>query len=167
MRRSALVFASMAVFVSGLPACSGDASSSRAAPSTSQAAAPSTSQAVAPSNSAPAGTLALGERITSPLVSLTDIAKDPARFQDRVIATSGKVTAVCREMGCWMELEDATGRAHVKMHGHTFFVPKTAPGHLARVQATLVKRAASGSDDCEEGQASAKVELDATGVEID
>jgi hypothetical protein len=127
---------------------------------------PSPSQP-APINSAPAGTLALGERITSPLVALAEIAKDPARFQDRVIATSGKVTAVCREMGCWMELEDASGRAHIKMHGHAFFVPKTAPGHLARVQATLVKRQAAGTDDCEEGQASAKVELDATGVEID
>ncbi len=52
------------------------------------------------------------------------------------------------------------------MHGHAFFVPKTAPGHLARVQATLVK-SSTGSDDCEEGQAAAKVELDATGVEID
>jgi hypothetical protein len=121
----------------------------------------------APSNSAPAGTLALGERITSPLVPLADIARDPAHYRDRVIATSGKVTAVCREMGCWMELEDATGRAHIRMHGHAFFVPRTAPGHLARVQATLVKGAPGASDDCEEGQASAKVELDATGVEID
>ena len=66
-----------------------------------------------------------------------------------------------------MELEDASGSAHVRMHGHTFFVPKTAPGHLARVQATLVKKPAGGADDCEEGKASAKVELDATGVEID
>ena len=127
---------------------------------------PSASQP-APSNSAPAGTLALGDRITSPLVPLADIARDPSRYQDRVIATSGKVTAVCREMGCWMELEDATGRAHIKMHGHAFFVPRTAPGHLARVQATLVKKAAGAADECEEGQASAKVELDATGVEID
>ncbi len=121
----------------------------------------------APSNSAPAGTLALGERITSPLVALAEIAKDPSRFQDRVIATSGRVTAVCREMGCWMELEDATGRAHIKMHGHAFFVPRTAPGHVARVQATLVKKQAATADACEEGQPSAKVELDATGVEID
>jgi hypothetical protein len=122
----------------------------------------------APSASAPAGTLALGERITSPLVPLADIARDPARYRDRVVATSGRVTSVCREMGCWMELEDASGRAHVRMHGHTFFVPKTSPGHLARVQATVVK-AAGADDDCEEkaGSSVAKIELDATGVEID
>jgi hypothetical protein len=118
----------------------------------------------APVSTAPKGTLALGERITSPLVSLADIAKNPAAFQGKTVATSGKVTAVCQEMGCWMQLEDASGQAHVRMHGHSFFVPRTAPGHLARVQATLVSP--SGATDCEEGK-SAKVELDATGVEID
>src|ERR1700733_12436632 len=151
MHRAILVFVSTPLLASALIACSRGAGS------------PSASQTAQASPSAPPGTLALGERITAPLVPLEDIAREPARFQDRVIATSGKVTAVCREMGCWMELEDATGRAHVKMHGHAFFVPRTAPGHLARVEGTLVKRPASGSDDCEEGQASAKVELDATG----
>ena len=63
-----------------------------------------------------------------------------------------------------MQLEDATGNAHVRMHGHTFFVPKTAPGHVARIQATIVQP--SGATDCEDGK-SAKLELDATGVEID
>jgi len=119
----------------------------------------------APVNTAPKGTLALGERITSPLVALADIAKNPAAFAGRTVATSGKVTAVCQEMGCWMQLEDASGQAHVRMHGHSFFVPKTAPGHVARVQATLVPSTAAASD-CEEGK-SARVELDATGVEID
>ncbi len=95
--------------------------------------------APAASDKAPAGTLALGERITSPVVPLADVAKDPARFQDHVFATTGKITAVCQEMGCWMQLEDTTGSAHVRMHGHTFFVPKTAPGHVARVQGTLVQ----------------------------
>jgi hypothetical protein len=124
--------------------------------------------AASASAAASATTLALGQPITSPLVSLSEIAHDPARYRDKVIATSGKVTSVCREMGCWMELQDASGQAHVKMHGHAFFVPKTSPGHLARVQATVVK-AAGAADDCEEKSSSgmAKIELDATGVEID
>jgi hypothetical protein len=126
----------------------------------------------APSAStAPAGTLALGERITSPLVSLSDIAKDPAKYKGQTVATSGKVTAVCQEMGCWMQLEDASGQAHVRMHGHHFFVPKTAPGHLARVQATLVPAngatACAEGNACEDGKPAAQLELDATGVEID
>ena len=130
--------------------------------------APAAPAPVASASAAPATTLTLGQPITSPLVSLSDIAHDPARYRDKVIATSGKVTSVCREMGCWMELQDASGQAHVRMHGHSFFVPKTSPGHLARVQATVVK-AAGAADDCEEKSSAgvAKIELDATGVEID
>jgi hypothetical protein len=107
------------------------------------------------------------------MVSLSDIAKDPAKYKGQVLATSGKVTAVCQEMGCWMQIEDASGQARVRMHGHHFFVPKTAPGHLARVQATLVPAdngggtACAEGNACEEGKPAAKLELDATGVEID
>ncbi len=155
MRPVSTVFAVLSLLACG---CSRDATHSQPAPVAS--AAPPAS-----SPSAPAGTLAIGERITSPIVPLADIAKDPARFKDRVFATSGKITAVCQEMGCWMQIEDPSGSAHVRMHGHTFFVPKTAPGHVARVKATLVKPA-GGADDCEEGK-SAKLEFDATGVEID
>jgi len=114
------------------------------------------------------GTLLLGARITSPVVPLADIARDPAKYANRTVTTTGKVTAVCQEMGCWMEIRDESGQAHVRMHGHDFFVPKTASGHVARVQATVVK----GSDEeCAEkvptGGTLAKVELDATGVELD
>jgi hypothetical protein len=131
-----------------------------------------TSGAPAAPASASKGTLAIGEPITQPVVPLAEIAKDPSRFASRVVATTGKVTAVCQEMGCWMELRDESGQAHVRMHGHAFFVPKTASGHVARVQATIVAR--PGEHDCEEGakssppgKAVAKVELDATGVELD
>ena len=153
MHRISIVLGALSLLV----ACSRGGARSERAPG-SQASAPAASE------SAPAGTLALGERITSPIVPLADIAKDPSRFKDRVFATSGKITAVCQEMGCWMQLEDVTGNAHVRMHGHTFFVPKTAPGHVARIQATIVQPA--GATDCEDGK-SAKLELDATGVEID
>ncbi len=127
--------------------------------------------APAPAASASAGstgTLLLGERITTAVVPLADIAKDPARYANRTVTTTGKVTSVCQEMGCWMEIRDESGQAHVRMHGHSFFVPKTASGHVARVQATVVK----GSDEeCAEkgpaGAGLAKVELDATGIELD
>ena len=131
---------------------------------------PATTQ-VAPSSPgerATSGTLALGEPITSPLVSLAEIARSPAHFENQVVATAGKVTAVCQAMGCWMELEDASGHAHVKMHGHTFFVPKTAAGHLARVQAKVLRGDAAECADSPPPKGSiAKVELDATGVELD
>ncbi len=115
--------------------------------------------------------IALGEPVSAPLVALADIAREPGRYDGKAVATSGKVTAVCRERGCWLEMADASGRAHVRIHGHSFSVPRTAPGHVARVQARVLM-AHGGADDCEE-QASggdaglARVELDATGVELD
>ena len=126
-------------------------------------------QAPAPSASAPSGgTLLLGERLHGTVIPLADIAKEPSKYAGQSVTTTGKVTAVCKEMGCWMEIRDDASQAHVRMHGHDFFVPKTAAGHVARVQATLVK----GSDEecAEKGPSSgslAKVDLDATGVELD
>lgn len=127
----------------------------------------SASHAPSPS-SAPKGTLALGEPISSPVVPLAEITKSPARYENKLVTTRGKVTAVCQAMGCWMEIQDESGLAHVKMHGHSFFVPKTASGHMARVQARVLKQ---NEEECDESpppqHAVAKVELDATGVELD
>jgi hypothetical protein len=71
-------------------------------------------------------------------------------------------------MGCWMEIKDATTGAHIRMHGHTFFVPKTASGHQARVQATLVASGAPAA--CNEPECAPRdlsmLQLDATGVEL-
>ncbi len=143
-----------------LAACSRDRNS---APASGEAPAPQASAA------APQGTLALGAPIASPFVSLADLAKSPAQYENHVVTTSGKVTAVCQAMGCWMELADESGHAHVKMHGHTFFVPKTAAGHLARVQATVLHGDAQECADSPPPSSGmvAKVELDATGVELD
>jgi hypothetical protein len=117
----------------------------------------------------PKGTLLLGERITSSVVPLADIAKNPGKFANRTVATTGTVTSVCQEMGCWMEIRDESGQAHVRMHGHSFFVPKTASGHVARVQATVLT---APDEECADqppaaGKSLAKVDLDAIGVELD
>lgn len=119
-----------------------------------------------PTPAAPKGTLALGEPITSPFVTLAEIAKSPGKYEHQRVATSGKVTSVCQARGCWMEIGDASGQAHVRMHGHTFFVPRTSSGHMARVQADVLP---AGSEHCEESPQTeaALVELDATGVELD
>jgi hypothetical protein len=124
--------------------------------------------AAASSAPPPKGTLVLGERISLPIVPLADIAKNPSRYEHALVATGGKVTAVCQEMGCWMELQDESGQAHVKMHGHAFFVPKTASGHIARVQAKVLSGAVEHCDESPPPpNTMAHVELDATGVELD
>ena len=128
-----------------------------------------------PAASTPATTQAslhLGEPISAPDAKLTDVAAHLADYKGKAFATTGVVTAVCQEMGCWMEIKDDSGQAHIRMHGHSFYVPKTASGHHARVQATLVPTKESETDCTDEaakqmGHPVAKVELDATGVELD
>lgn len=115
--------------------------------------------------------------------SLTDVAKAPESFAGTTIVTEGKVTAVCQHKGCWMELKDDKGEAHVKMAGHAFFVPRSASGKRARVLGRLagVPEGAScgegheghgGGGGCKAeaekqlGRPLAKLELVADGVEI-
>ena len=100
--------------------------------------APAPSPAPAPTAE---GALRLGAPIeaSAEKVALTDVAKNPGAFVGKKFATTGTVTAVCQHMGCWMEIKDDSGEAHIKMAGHSFFVPKTASGRKARVLATLVK----------------------------
>ena len=93
------------------------------------------------------GALRLGAAIetSTEKVALSDVAKNPAAFMGKKFATTGTVTAVCQHKGCWMEIKDDSGEAHIKMAGHSFFVPRTASGRKARVLATLVKSEAEGA----------------------
>ena len=82
-----------------------------------------------------------------------------------------------------MEIKDDSGEAHIKMAGHAFFVPRSASGKKARVQATLVKSESEGScgegsekhepgkgckaeAEAQLGRPLAKLELVAQGVEL-
>ena len=86
------------------------------------------------------------------VVALADIAKNPDAFAGKTFTTAGTVTAVCAHMGCWMELKDDASQAHVKMAGHSFFVPKNASGKKARIVATLQKgESAACSDEDDRG----------------
>jgi len=105
--------------------------------------------------------------------TLTDLVKEPGKFADQTVRTEGVVSAVCKSMGCWMEITDTSGQAHIKMAGHSFFVPREASGHRAVVQGKVMPAAADkgtcGPDDgCGQGTSAkmAKVEIEATGVEF-
>jgi hypothetical protein len=153
--------------------------------------APPVTGAPAPATKADEGALRLGSPIeaSAEKVSLTDVAKNPNAFVGKKFATTGTVTAVCQHRGCWMEIKDDSGEAHIKMAGHAFFVPRTANGKKARVLATLVKGedegkcgdegmhaagggAGGGAKGCRAeaeaqlGRPLAKLELVADGVEL-
>jgi hypothetical protein len=116
-------------------------------------------------------------------VALSDVAKNPGAYTNKTFTTTGTVSAVCQHRGCWMEIKDDKGEAHIKMAGHSFFVPRTASGKKARVQATLVQSENEGScgegsekhepgkgckaeAEAQLGRPLAKLELVAQGVEL-
>ena len=84
----------------------------------------------------------------TPFVALADIMKDPKAYSGKKVRTRGEVVAVCQNAGCWCDLrpegaaKDAKGivPTHVSMHGHAFFLPKTAKSKLAEVEGNLVVR---------------------------
>jgi hypothetical protein len=102
-------------------------------------------------------------------VPLASIAKDTAQYANTSVTTEGRVVAVCQAMGCWMEIADTTSEAHVRMSGHSFFIPKSAAGRRAVVEATVLPKPDNGECEQEAAQATGKtvkIELDATGVEL-
>jgi hypothetical protein len=105
--------------------------------------------------------------------ALTDLTKEPAKFADQTVRTEGTVSAVCKSMGCWMEIADASGQAHIKMAGHSFYVPRDANGHRAVIQGKVMpagggEGVCGAKDGCgqEDSAKMAKVEIEATGIEF-
>lgn len=134
-----------------------------------------------PAAQAPQGKLALGAPIEGgEKASLVEVAAAPMKFANKTLVMEGTVSAVCQHRGCWMELKDDRGEAHVKMAGHAFFVPRTASGKRARVLGRLAGDGAEaacggehgGGAGCKAeaqkqlGRPLAKLELEAQGVEI-
>ncbi len=166
MRRVAIVgpfsLAPLLLVAAGVGCGRSESSPQAAVPSASAASSPATAASTAP----PSTAKTFGQPIDAPTTtSLVDIAKAPASYRGKVIATEGTVTRVCQEAGCWMAIKDDSGTATVRMHGHTFFVPTTSSGKHARVQGTVVLM--KNGRECDEAEAlDAKLELDATGVEL-
>jgi hypothetical protein len=103
------------------------------------------------------------------VVSLTSIAKDTQKYAKTMVKTEGRVSAVCQAMGCWMEIVDTNSEAHIRMSGHSFFIPKNAAGRRAVVEGTVLPRPDNGECEQEALEATGKtvkIELDATGVEL-
>lgn len=141
--------------------------------------------AQAPTASPGPAALRLGAPIEKDVreIALAEVARTPSTVGEGRFATRGTVSAVCQHKGCWMEIKDEAGEAHVKMAGHAFFVPRTASGKRAKVSGTLVRAGDEGAA-CEEakghggaggckaeaeqqlGRPLAKLELVADGVEI-
>lgn len=93
----------------------------------------------------------------TPFVALSEILKDPKAWNGKKVRTRGEVVAVCQNAGCWCDLrpegagpdsKDAKNfvPTHVSMHGHAFFLPKTAKSKVAEIEGNLVVRALSDGE---------------------
>ena len=165
----------LATFTLALAACA-----KSEAPPPPQATAPATTPAPLEPKAATAEAIKpisqkkYGQPVTeTKAATLTDLVKEPTKYADQTVRTEGVVSAVCKSMGCWMEIADSSGQAHIKMAGHSFFVPREAHGHRAVVQGKVLPPTAEkgmcGADDgCGQGASAklAKVEIEATGIEF-
>jgi glucose/arabinose dehydrogenase len=128
-------------------------------------------QAAPAAQASPAEKKVYGEGVSQDveLVPLATLLQSPARYADKTIRTEGRVTAVCKSKGCWLEIGDEQSMAHIKLGNHRFFVPRDAAGQHAVVQARVMPQVDKGHCEQEaEAQTGklAKIELDATGVEL-
>jgi starvation-inducible outer membrane lipoprotein len=172
--RAAVLLASSAVLALALAACAKAPDPSATASPAPEANTPKAAQAAALK---PLEKKQYGAAITEAAnTSIASLAKEPEKFANQTVRTEGVAVAVCKSMGCWMEIADDSGQAHIKMAGHSFFVPKDASGHRARVQGKVIPAAAAQDqcamkDNCRENAEKetgkvAKVEIEATGVEF-
>jgi len=74
-------------------------------------------------------------------VSIADVLAKPDAYVDKTVQVKGKVTEVCRMMGCWMAIADpATNKSiRIKVEDGEIVFPKDAPGKTAIAEGTLVK----------------------------
>jgi hypothetical protein len=67
-------------------------------------------------------------------VALADIARRPERHAGRPVRVRGRITRVCRHVGCWFYLTDGSAELYVDLEGGLrFVVPTNSTGRLARV----------------------------------
>jgi hypothetical protein len=177
--RSALVLLCSTSIALSLSACkSADRQAEGSAPAGNEAPAPAATSPLA-ANATPIKPLEqrkFGKPVTEKATTtLTALVSEPGKFAEQTVRTEGIVSAVCKSMGCWMEIADESGQAHIKMAGHSFFVPREASGHRAVIEGKVL--AGEGPDTCaqkdncrEQAQKEtgrvAKVEIEATGVEF-
>jgi hypothetical protein len=89
------------------------------------------------------------------------------------VRLEGTIRAVCRNKGCWMELDQGKSAVHVTFEGYSFFVPRDVAGKRATLEGKVVVKPAK-ADEVKHLQgegagdaAAAQVSIEAYGVEIE
>ena len=105
-------------------------------------------------------------------VALAKLVRKPRTYIGRTLRIEGTVKDVCQGQGCWLEVQDATGKSFLaKSLDESVLVPKDCKGRHVIVQGVLTSRPAKGHDHHEGDEAahecpSPTYVLDTRGVEL-
>ncbi|MDI6766894.1 MAG: DUF4920 domain-containing protein, partial [Bacteroidota bacterium] len=77
------------------------------------------------------------------VTAFKDAVKKPKKFKNKEILITGKVTAVCQNKGCWMEITDGKEKMRVKFEDYGFFVPYDSKGKKVKVQGKVNRETVS------------------------
>jgi hypothetical protein len=71
--------------------------------------------------------------------SISDVAAKPAQYLGKTVRVDGVVTAVCENMGCWMELKDekSASTVRVKVDDGVIVFPVAAKGKKASAEGVI------------------------------
>lgn len=117
------------------------------------------------------GTRRFGEALASDAtrISLGTVLRESDQHLNQNLRIEGQIVAVCQHMGCWMEIRDDQTQAHVRMHGHSFFLPRDVNGKRAALVGTVVAShppTQCNGGGCGQTGPQSPIELDAIGVEV-
>jgi hypothetical protein len=77
--------------------------------------------------------------LKQPVPIATLLAK-PASYVGKTVQVTGKITAVCQEMGCWMYLADTQGRKiRIKVNDGEIVFPHDGAGRIATAEGVFTK----------------------------
>ena len=78
-------------------------------------------------------------------VSIQALMAQPENYVGKPVQVKGKVSAVCRKMGCWMQLAgDGEYSVRIKVKDGEIVFPKEAVGRMAVAEGTFVKSGDAG-----------------------
>ena len=105
-------------------------------------------------------------------VSIAVAAADPAAYAGKPMRFSGRITEVCKKMGCWVVLEADGHSARVMAKDHAFSVPTDSSGE-AHAWGVLEDEPISDEharhlveDDGAAAPAARELRIVATGIEV-
>lgn len=102
-------------------------------------------------------------------VRIDKLAKQPAKFEGKVLRLEGTVKNVCQGRGCWVDVEDANGVSFMaKSLDETILLPKDCQGRKVIVQGIVTALPHTHDAAAEDGHAcpAPKYVLATQGVEL-